>query len=129
MSTFRSENWKIELLPEWVGEVDEDCSTIYHPDGVGALQISAFVKDSEVTEEDLKGFAKDHIEAGARLSPLNAEGFKGFTFAFGVENEFWQFWYVSAGNVALFITYNCEANDRDYEVEDIRTMVASVSAT
>jgi hypothetical protein len=129
MSKFAGTNWEIDLLPEWVGEHEEDCSTIYHPNSVGALQISAYSKDSEVTEEDLKNFANEHIQAGANVSPANAGEFKGFTLAFGVENEFWQHWYVSSGNKALFITYNCEAHDKDHEISYIKEMVASLSAT
>ena len=129
MGTFKGISWGIELLPEWEGEHDEDCTTIYHPNGVGALQISAYSKDSEVTEEDLKDLANEHIEAEAKLSPANSGEFKGFTCAFGVENEFWQYWYVSSGNTALLITYNCEAQDREYEIDKIKGMVASLSAT
>jgi hypothetical protein len=129
MSIFKGSSWGIELLPEWVGEHEEECSTIYHPNGVGALQISAYSKDSEVTEEDLKELASEHIETGAKLAIANSGGFKGFTLAFGVEDEFWQYWYVASGNNALLITYNCEAQDRENEIDKIKSMVASLSAT
>ncbi len=129
MGTFQGTSWAIKLLPDWTGEHDEDCSTIRHPEGLGALQISVFSKDSEVTDEDLKDFAQDHVEAGARLSESNSGEFKGFTLAFGVDEEFWQYWYVAKGNTALLITYNCEAADREVEIDDIKTMVASLATT
>ena len=129
MSIFQGTSWIINLLPDWTGEHDEDCSTIYHPEGVGALQISAFSKDGKVTDEDLKDFAQDHIEAGAKLSESNSGDFKGFTLVFVVDNEFWQHWYVAKGNTALFITYNCEAVDREVEIDKIKTMVASLKTT
>lgn len=129
MSIFQETSWAINLLPEWIGEHDEDCSTIYHPEGVGALQISAFSKDGKVTDEDLKDFSKDHIEAGAKLSESNLGDFKGFTLAFGVDDEFWQHWYVAKENTALFITYNCEVVDSEVEIDNIKTMVASLETT
>ncbi|MCG6968196.1 MAG: hypothetical protein LJE85_00380 [Gammaproteobacteria bacterium] len=128
MSIFKGESWGIELLPEWIGEHEEDCSTIYHPNGVGALQISAYSKDSEVTEEDLKDLASEHIEAGTKLAPAISGDFRGFTLAFGIESEFWQHWYVSSGNKVLFVTYNCEDQDKVHEISQIKEMVATLSA-
>ncbi len=129
MSIFVGTNWKIELMPEWIGEDDEECATIYHPDGVGALQISSYTKEDEVTQDDLKEFASEHIEAGAKIVEAKTGAFEGFTFAFGIDNEFWQYWYVSSGKTALLITYNCDDSDQEYEIAKIKTMIASLSAT
>lgn len=117
------------MLPEWGREYEEGCLTIYHPNGVGALQISAYSKDSEVTEEDLKDLASDRIESGAEVAPAKLGEFTGFTLAFRVDNTFWQHWYVSSFNEALFITYNCEVEDREHEISQIKDMVATLSAT
>jgi len=83
----------------------------------------------KVTDEDLKDFAQDHVEAGAKLSDSISGDFKGFTLAFGVDDEFWQHWYVAKENTALFITYNCKAVDREVEIDGIKTMVASLKTT
>ncbi|RBP68443.1 hypothetical protein [Marinobacter nauticus] len=128
MNQFDGPNWRINLLPEWVGEHEEDCSIVFHPEGVGALEISCYFKEGTVTEEDLRGLAQEHIEAGAKLTEASAGDFKGFTLAFGSDNEFWQLWYVASGPTALFITYNCQAVDRDAEIESIKSMVSSLAA-
>lgn len=129
MNTFEGQSWSIELQSGWVGEHDEDCSTIYHPDGVGALQISAYTKDSEVTNEDLKEQAQDHVEAGAKLAESESGDFQGYTLAYGVDGEFWQHWYVCAGCTLLFITYNSDPEDREKEIDIVKKMVASMKAT
>ncbi len=129
MNIFEGQSWSIELQDGWVGEHEEDCSTIYHPDGVGALQISAYTKDSEVTDEDLRDHAQDHIQAGAKLAASQFGEFKGYTLAFGVDDEFWQHWYVRAGCTLLFLTYNCAQEDRQRENDVVKTMVASMKTT
>ncbi|MDF1725386.1 MAG: hypothetical protein P1U59_12760 [Alcanivorax sp.] len=129
MNQFDGPSWRINLLPEWVGEHEEDCSLVFHPEGVGALQISSYSKEGTVKEADLRGLAQEHIEAGAKLTEADAGDFKGFTLAFGSDNEFWQFWYVANGPTALFITYNCQAADRDAEIESIKSMISDLAAT
>ncbi|OEY67522.1 hypothetical protein [Marinobacter sp. X15-166B] len=112
MNQFYGKNWKIDLLPDWTGEHEEECSLVFHSEGIGALQISSYSKDGAVTDEDLKGLAQEHLEAGAKLIDVEAGDFKGFTLAFGVKGEFWQLWYVANGPRALFMTYNCDESDR-----------------
>lgn len=129
MNQFDGPSWRINLLPEWVVEHEEDCSLIFHPEGVGALQISSYSKEGNVTEADLKGLAQEHIEAGAKLTEADAGDFEGFTLAFGSDNGFWQCWYVANGPTALFITYNCQAADRDAEIESIKSMISDLAAT
>lgn len=129
MSKFHGTYWIIELLPDWVGEREEDCSTLYDPEGVGVLQISGYTKDSEVTVEDLKDLAQEKIEAGVQLSESISGDFKGLTGIFDEEGQYWQYWYVSHKKTALFITYNCEVADREVEMDDIKIMVASLVAT
>lgn len=119
----------MELLGGWVGEHDEDCSTIYHPNGVGALQVSSYSKDNEITESDLKDLAQDHIESGAQLAAASSGDFNGFTLAFGVDGKFWQYWYVSNKSTALLITYNCNEADIDLEKDIVKSIVASLKAT
>ncbi|WP_348680733.1 hypothetical protein, partial [Marinobacter nauticus] len=94
----------------------------------GIIEPLHYSKEGMVTEEDLRGLAQEHIEAGAKLTETSAGDFKGFTLAFGSDNEFWQLWYVASGPTALFITYNCQAVDRDAEIESIKSMVSSLAA-
>ena len=128
MSIFQGNSWSITLLPEWTGEHEEECSTVYHPRGVGALKISSYSKDSVVTESDLREFAQERIEAGAKLHESITGDFKGFTLAFAAEDEFWQYWYVANSNKFLLITYNCNEANLGPEREQAKSMVASLKA-
>ncbi len=129
MNHFYGRSWRISLLRGWIGEDEEACSLIYHPEGVGALQISSYTKDGTVTEVDLKDLAQDHLDAGARLAPAKAGDFKGFTLKFGSNGKTWQVWYVANGPNALMITYNCQEEDNEIEIGSVKDMISTLSAT
>jgi hypothetical protein len=93
MALFKGNLWSIVLPPEWVGEHDEDCATIYNPDGAGALQISAYSKNGDVTKEDLMGLANEYIPVGAKLTRIEVGQFSGYSVAVGLEGQFWQYWF------------------------------------
>lgn len=129
MNEFSGKSWRISLLPDWVGEHEEECSLVFHPNGVGALQISSYSKDGTVTEADLKGLAQEHIDAGAKIARVEAGEFRGFMLTFCSDGEFWQLWYVASGSIALFITYNCQENDHSVELGSIKSMISTLAAT
>jgi len=115
-------------LPEgWVGEHEEECSTIYHPDGVGALQISGYTKDSRVTTEDLEGFAEERVSHGAKPEKEESGDFAGFRIDYDAESETWREWYLGAGNLMLYVTYNCEKSDKGIEDNSIQTILRSLT--
>lgn len=128
MKLFEGKSWSISLLPGWIGEHEEECSTIYHPEGVGALQISAYTKVTPVTDEDLREFTEEHIEAGAKLSPVQAGEFTGHTIAFGIDGTFWQYWYLRNASTMLLVTYHCDEDERNHELEQIKSMVTTLAA-
>lgn len=129
MNQFHGKSWRVNLLSGWAGEHEKECAVIFHPEGVGALQVSSYSKNGMVTQDDLKGLAQEHIDAGAKLAEAEAGDFKGFTLAFGLEGEFWQLWYVGHGSTALFITYNCQEADHGAELESIKSIISTLAAT
>lgn len=128
MKPFEGKSWSISLLPDWIGEHEDECSLIYHPEGVGALQISAYTKATPVTDEDLREFAEEHIEAGAKLSPIQTGEFTGYTIALGIDDTFWQYWYLRNASTMLLVTYHCDEDKRNQELEQIKSMVATLAA-
>jgi len=74
---------------------------------MSALQLSAARKGTEITDEDLREFAENHLAAGASPSPVEAGDFKGFSIAYRDESHHWRQWFLRSHNVAVFVTYNC----------------------
>lgn len=118
--------WQAILPDGWESQRDDNCVTLYHPDGVGALQISAAFKYFLVTDEDLRDFASEHLQAGAKIRELTCGEFAGFTLAFGVDDAYWRHWYLRRDNQMLFVTYNCPRDDRGTEDEPVSQILASL---
>jgi len=119
-------SWELALPDRWEWQRDDECVTLYDPEGVGALQVSAATKNSVVTDEDLRGFASEHIEAGAKIRELACGDFSGFMLAFGTTDAYWRHWYLSEGREMLFVTYNCSPNDRGIEDQPIAEILGSL---
>lgn len=129
MKVFNSNGWSMELPEEWEQEADNYLYTFYHPNGVGTLQVRGFTKNGVVTESDLKELAFEHIDAGAMAKPIESSSVMGMALAFGLDNEFWQYWYIGIGNTALLVTYNCDEQDKEKEIKVIKDIVSSIKGT
>ncbi|QEH35587.1 hypothetical protein OJF2_41400 [Aquisphaera giovannonii] len=126
---FGGTHWRVRLPAGWRGEHDDTCATVAADSGVGALQFSSARKEGRpVTDDDLRDFAAEHVEAGARLAEVSLGDFTGYHLHFGTEDASWRNWYLRRGSVALFVAYNCEPSQRGVEVREIRTILASLAS-
>ena len=126
MSEVRGTGWSLALISPWLAGDDGDCVSIAHPDGLGALQISAARKNTMVTDDDLAEFAADHLDAGAKAIPITLGDFSGLAIPYGVDGTHWRQWFLRHGPVALLVTYNCAEADRGIEDADVDRMLASL---
>lgn len=126
MEEFIDSAWKVKLPNKWQGEHSDECATFYHTDGVGALQITTFEKEREVQPEDLQMLAEELLTPGIEISELRIGDFRGFSFELEDEAECWRYWFVSAGEFALAIAYNCDIEDRDKEAGVVLEILRSL---
>jgi hypothetical protein len=114
-------------VPEgWRAWHDAECATLVGPGDIGALQISAAFKETDVLETDLLDLASEHLDAGAKPAAIHAGDFVGFELAFSDGDTYWRHWYLRNGSQMLFITYNCELGSRGIEDGSIRETVESL---
>jgi hypothetical protein len=125
---FGRETWSLLVPDGWRAWHDDECATLVGPGDVGALQISAAFKDSEVIDADLREFAAEHLKAGAKPRPTEAGDFVGFDIAFSDEECLWRQWYLRNGRQMLFVTYNCGLESRGVEDGPVRAALASLAA-
>lgn len=128
MNIYKGNGWEVNLAKGWQTEVDDNLVSIYNPHGYGAFQISSYSKNTLVTEADLKEFASEHIEAGAKYKIYKQNGGSILTLAFGYDGRFWQYWYISVNNLAIVATYNCAETYRDIEIDTVKSMVDTINA-
>lgn len=120
--------WSLLLPAGWHGLQEDDVDQLFGPDDVGAMTVSTAFKDSEVLEDDLRDFAAEHMEAGARAAPAHCGDFVGFEIAFRDDDSFWRHWYLRNGRQMLFVTYNCDFGARGVEDDAIHQVLTSLVA-
>ena len=125
---YKSAWWSVELPDNWEAEQDEDCATFTSERGVGALQISAYRRDDEiVTDEDLLDFAEDDLVEGENSQSVSFGEFVGLETSYFANEGFSRKLWLQSGSLLLFITYNCAAEERTVETEDVNLILKSLS--
>jgi hypothetical protein len=99
--------WELTLPEDWEAQHEIECSSMFSPLRLSALQVSAARKETPVDADDLLEFAQEHIGAGAQTTEVALGEFEGFTFRSADEDLDWRHWYLRNADVALFVTYNC----------------------
>lgn len=125
-NTFAGIDWEVSLPENWQGQQDDECSTLFHPNGVGVLQISSAQKEGLVSHEDLLDFAEEHVEAGAKIKEASFVDLKGFTFQYQLDDSYWIQWFLRFESIALFITYNCSIEDQGIEDSEIESILTTI---
>src|SRR5436190_1684983 len=113
MSIVEGEWWQLELAPDWEAEANEDCVPLFHPDGVGALQLSAY-RNSEkpaILEADILEMIDVPPKYRDGLAKQEWGEFAGYQFVYSNRDAFWRRWWLSDGQTLLFVTYNCDKPD------------------
>lgn len=128
MAKVGSELWEIELADGWEVQSVDECVTICHPDGVGALQISGYTKrgPGDVTRDELLAATKLDANMQNHLGEQAWGDFRGFQLVYGQGPTFWRKWWLSNESVFLLVTYNCDREHEDSELQDVNQMVGSL---
>src|SRR5262245_39658391 len=107
-ATVSGKSWTLELARGWGAGADEHCVTITHPDGVGALQVSAHRrKGRALSRDDILEATELEPEALPHLAEQDWGDFHGFQLIFSDGEVFWRKWWLAKGNLLLFVSYNC----------------------
>lgn len=135
MSTyiFKAPKWSIQLEKNWELNPDEEFYSFFNPEGYGVLTISCYTKDTTITNEDIIELIEFSDEEKLHLGRVKFGDFEGLTLIYmNEENNFWRFWkkfWLRNNKLLLFVTYNCDDNDKDYETKAISKMLSSLKVT
>ncbi|MGF1547034.1 MAG: hypothetical protein ACFCUG_06885 [Thiotrichales bacterium] len=130
MKQHNDHHWQITLPDDWIVEDEDGCVALYHPDGVGMLEISAAPQDTLVSDDDLRAIGSEHLEAGATTEPARVGEFDGFELSYDdAEGRFWREWYLKRGHLLLFMTYNCDTGNEDKEEGLLEVILATLKAS
>jgi hypothetical protein len=122
-----TQDWQADLPPGWCAQNGPGNVAIYHPDGVGALQISSLRKPrGDVDEADLREMALGVPAGASGLRSVDAGEFSGLRCESLDDHAYWIRWFLARGAVALHVTYNCSAEERDRERAAIERLVSTL---
>lgn len=119
---YTHDTWSLDLPEGWQVEDEEECTLIYHPEGVGAFQLSAFHKDTgDISDEDLIDFAE-----GADILPVEFPHLQGYENIEVEDDAFISNWWLRNGPDFVFVTYACDKDDQAVEAEEVEKMMQSL---
>lgn len=113
MNVLETEWWTMALPPEWWAEAEGDSILVGDRDQVGCIEISTLRREAGAFgEAEVQGIAMEDAEDGALFAPATLGDFSGFTSAYEEEGAAVREWCVASGDLLLFITYSCDADNR-----------------
>ena len=116
MNQFNSEWWSVQLPDDWGVEQDDTCTSMFSESGVGALQVSAARNSNgPATDDDLRDFAKVHLDAGAPIKPILCGAFTGFYFHYSIDNSYQRQWWLRCDDTVVLATYTSNLEDKGKE--------------
>jgi hypothetical protein len=116
MNEFNSEWWSVRLPDDWQTEQDDTCASIFSESGVGALQVSAARNSNgPATDDDLRDFAKEHLDSGAPIKPVTCGAFTGFYLHFSMDDIYQRQWWLRSDDTVVLATYTSDLKDKGKE--------------
>lgn len=98
--------WSVRLPNGWQGHPEEHGASFFRTPRHGRLQISAALKEGmEVSDDDLREFAKERVAEGRMLEKVCYQAFSGFQCVHSKGNLTWHEWWLRCGSMMIYATY------------------------
>lgn len=140
MTVFEKKGWyRLEIPEGWQVDEDESPVAIYHPDGAGALQVTAEtprplppggkIDVFLMLRAFLKQTGVDFDETLARRS--TERGLDRAFYEYDADSPedgriVWRSWMVTNHDIVVFLTYACREEDQETDRAAIDGIVASL---
>ena len=124
--SFNSSWWSVQLPSEWTITEDGQCATLSGKHFSSAFQISAARKERGlVTDEELKDFVSERLTNNV-LSQIDTGLFSGFYAERSESGVFWREWWLCAGSLMIYASYNVDEKFKNAETSLINHIVESL---
>lgn len=129
MTTVFNGNWWFLSLPSnWNGSREEQGYSFFGDPRLGTLQISAAQKEAEnVRDEDLREFAQESLQKGARLQSVRVGRLVGFLAQRREGDLSWKEWWLREGKILLYVTYVVPIKDEKKESNQVVAILESLT--
>ena len=140
MTAFEKKGWyRLEIPEGWEVDEDESPVAIYHPDGAGALQVTAEtprplppggkIDVFLMLRAFLKQTGVDFDETLARRS--TERGLDRAFYEYEADSPedgriVWRSWMVTNHDIVVFLTYACQKENKDRERATVDAIITSL---
>lgn len=126
--TFESP-WGTAQIPDsWTATADAICVSLSHGSAGGAAQISAYRKETAVTDEDLTGFASDGPLKSRALQRVVTASLTGFCAEGKSDGMQFRAWWLRSGRLLVYVTHIAEEPE-EHERSIVNQIVESLTPT
>ena len=119
--------WSAEFPEEWQAEENDGIVTLTDPDNIGALDITALIKEAgQVAEAELDELARENFPSDVDSTAVTVGELSGQYVEYEEDDDAWREWILVLDGVLLYATYNCDVDDRgidDAVVDQILTTI------
>ena len=123
--------FRLRLPQDWTAETEAGLITLFHPEGLGALQFSFARKRPAASDPNLlekMAATLSGLKVTNMLGPTSSEigGYPAVSVEYDIDAEFWRRWLAFTGTFLVLITYNCSSEDRAVERSAVDEVLASI---
>ena len=113
MNILETDQWCVLLPPEWRAEHDDGLVLITDVDQIGEITISTLCKaEGPISATEISEMASTESPEITQWHAVTVGAFNGVAGDFIEAQTAVREWYVAAGQVILYITYDCEMDNR-----------------
>lgn len=121
-------SFNVSIPEKWVYEESEGVASIFSGDSVGVLQISGYKFPDNVTKKELFDLTGLEEKDRSQVEWQKWGEYSGYQLIYSEGDRFWRKWFLSNEKSLVFVTYNCELEDKDKNLEYINNIVDSLDA-
>jgi hypothetical protein len=116
--------WSVELPVEWSARADTECATFTSVKLEGALQLSAYRKDSDIDQKELFELADERPVPDT----VKIGSFAGLCNTYEKEGTRWKKWWLVKHRTLVFATYNGPAPIAEAEIRVVEGVLQTLQA-
>ena len=126
--------FRVEVEDGWAHSVEEGprahhdwggLISIYYPNGVGILKMQSYSAPNSVSKEILRNMT--NVDSSKALTWQNWGDYSGYQYDYIERGSFYRQWWLTNERTFIFITYTCNAESKDIEIDEINRTVSSLT--
>ena len=127
-------SFRIEVEDGWVHSIERGPQahhdwggliSIHYPNGVGILKMQSYSTPDSVSKEILRNMT--NVDSSKPLTWQNWGDYSGYQYNYLERGSFYRQWWLANERTIIFITYKCNAESKDIEIDEINKIVNSIS--